>query len=76
MQKLNKGPNPLTTLEKGKTLKLGLNRVVDFKIVTAGGTVIEGKIPANEYLSITNGGDIQSADITINDLPRDLTVSD
>ena len=32
--------------------------------------MIEGIIPANEYLSITNGGDITGAEMNIYDIPE------
>lgn len=76
MQELKKGKSPLVTLEKGKSVQIGLNRLVDFRIVTVDGTVIEGKIPANEYLKVTSGGDIASFDIDVHDLQRDLKVAD
>ena len=58
------------SLEVGKTVNIGVNRVINFKITTSGGTVIEGIIPANEYLSITNGGDITGAEMNIYDIPE------
>lgn len=76
MQELKKGRNEFGKLEKGKPFSIGLNRLVDFKIITTGGTIIEGKIPANEYLKVTSGGDLSAFEIVINDLPKDLKVAD
>lgn len=56
-------------LEQGKLVRLGSNRAVNFRVETQGGTVIEGIIPANEYLEVTNGGDIKSFDIKVYDSP-------
>jgi hypothetical protein len=57
------------TLEKGKSVKIGINRAVNFRIETVGGTVIEGVIPSSEYLTITSGGDLKSCDVNIYDMP-------
>lgn len=57
-------------LELGKQVNIGTSRMVKFQIKTSGGTVISGIIPANEYLEVTNGGDIKSADISIYDIPK------
>lgn len=59
--------NPIP-LEIGKKVRLGTNRPVNFQIKTVGGSTIEGVIPANEYLIIINGGDLMSADLTIEDI--------
>ncbi len=65
----------VATLEKGQTLKFGINRVVEFEMKTAGGTIIKGIIPANEYLVVTSGGDIEHFNINVYDSqtgPREL----
>lgn len=58
---------PVATLEKGQTLNFGINRAVEFEMKTAGGTIIKGIIPANAYLVVTNGGDIESFNINVYD---------
>lgn len=58
---------PVATLEKGQTLNFGFNRAVEFELKTAGGTTIKGNIPANEYLVVTNGGDIEHFNINVYD---------
>ncbi|MEI9768501.1 hypothetical protein [Enterobacter asburiae] len=66
---------PVATLEKGQTLKFGINRAVEFEMKTAGGTTIKGIIPANEYLVVTSGGDIEQFNINVYDSqtgPREL----
>lgn len=71
MDHLNPGDkSKIISLEKGKKFNLGFNRLVKFEITTSGGTIISGFIPANEYLEVTNGGDITSADISIYDAPK------
>ncbi|CAB5555258.1 Uncharacterised protein [Citrobacter werkmanii] len=65
----------VATLEKGRTLKFGINKAVEFEIKTAGGTVIKGTIPASEYLVVTNGGDITDFNINLYESksgPREL----
>jgi len=56
---------PVATLEKGQTLKFGINKAVEFEIKTAGGTTIKGIIPASEYLVVTSGGDITDFNINL-----------
>jgi hypothetical protein len=70
-----KSTQSVAELEVGKPMRFGANRAVNFKIVTAGGSVIEGVIPANEYLNVVSGGDIQSYDILIFDQVKGPTDS-
>lgn len=60
----------LVSMEIGKKYNLGFNRLVRFEITTSGGSIISGFIPANEYLEVTNGGDITSADINSHDIQK------
>lgn len=71
MEGLNPGERMKSEkLEVGKKVSIGTNRLVSFRIETSGGTIISGLIPANEYLEITNGGDVINAEISINDITK------
>lgn len=63
-------------IEIGKTASIGINRLVNFKITTAGGTIIEGVIPLNEYLTITNGGDLTDVKLMLFDQPKGPVLAD
>jgi len=57
------------------TLTLGIPAVIkpniplDFRIETAGGSIIEGKILPNAALKVTSGGDLTKCDFDILGLP-------
>ncbi|GMO11152.1 hypothetical protein [Bradyrhizobium ottawaense] len=56
----------MTELTVGKTSFLrAVNGAMQFRIETAGGSVIQGWIPANTGLEIFHGGDVTKCDLTI-----------
>jgi hypothetical protein len=62
------GEMPLNAISRIKAK----NAAMQFRIETAGGTSIDGWIPANTSIEIFNGGDITKCDITIPKQPSGL----
>lgn len=52
-------------LKRGEPTVIRFNRPVKFRIELAGGSTIEGVIPANVGLDVCNHGDITGFEITI-----------
>ncbi|ENA0807226.1 hypothetical protein ACN3ZE_002168 [Providencia rettgeri] len=60
------------TLNVGVKNVINLNKPARYTMTTAGGTTISGVIPANGNVEVTNGGDITSFNIYIDDIDKTL----